>query len=247
MPYYKVTLDDTIIDVLTELDRCKYSPRSRMVLRCGADDDPEGIISTRAGLYYHVDGWAEFPETVTGSGGTVTLEEIDEVSYLALDQVLDSEGSVSEGSAEDIISADSDLEIVMERMIERMSAACNAAITAGVDVTLSDGQAYHFSLRLEDQLNLLSLQGMLAAGAEAVPYHADGEGCRYYSAEDFNAIAQAATFWKLYQESYFNSLRGYIQSMETMTEMLAVTYGMAIPEAYQTDVLKGLMVQMGSD
>lgn len=89
MPYYKVTLDDTIIDALTELDCCKYSPRSRMVLRCGADDNPEGIISTRTGLYYHVDGWAEFPEAVTGSGGTVTLIEIYEDAYESIVAALD--------------------------------------------------------------------------------------------------------------------------------------------------------------
>ena len=129
-------------------------------------------------------------------------------------------------------------------MIERMSSACNAAITYGVDVTLTDGNTYHYSLALEDQLNLLSLQGMITAGAESVPYHADGEKCRYYSAEDFTLIANAATLWKLYQESYFNSLREYIRGMTAITEIRSVVYGIDVPETYQTDVLKQLMVQM---
>lgn len=130
--------------------------------------------------------------------------------------------------------------ITPEAVIAAMSEACASAITGGVDVALSDGQAYHFSLTLEDQMNLMSLQAMVNAGAEAVPYHADGEDCRYYTAADFNLIAQAATAWKMYQESYFNSLRGYIQSIENEDELEAVQYGMDIPEIFQTDVLRRL-------
>ena len=56
-------------------------------------------------------------------------------------------------------------------------------------------------------------------------------------------IADAATRWKLYQESYFNALRGYILALETVTELRGVTYGMDIPEAYRTDVLRALLAQ----
>ena len=131
-----------------------------------------------------------------------------------------------------------------ETVTEAMSKACQSAITAGVDVTLSDGTVHHYSLTQEDQLNLMSLQSMAAAGAEAVPYHADGEACVYYSAVDFNKIIEAATLWKLYQESYFNSLRGYIHSLADEKELAAVAYGMEIPEAFQTDVLRQLKAQM---
>lgn len=55
------------------------------------------------------------------------------------------------------------------------------------------------------------------------------------------AIATAATNWKLYNESYFNSLRAYIQSMETMEELLAVEYGMEVPAEYQTVVLRQML------
>ena len=86
---------------------------------------------------------------------------------------------------------------------------------------------------------------MISNGAEAVPYHADGEECRYYSADDFTAVTTAAPNWKLYNESYFNSLRAYIQSMDTMAELLAVEYGIEVPLEYQTDVLRQIMSQMG--
>ena len=127
--------------------------------------------------------------------------------------------------------------------IFKMSAACNAAIISGIDVALNNGNTYHYSLTIEDQINLMNLQSMIVSGAEAVPYHADGEECRFYDAADFTLIVQAATAWKLYHESYFNSLRGYIQSLETDEEFDTITYGMEIPEEYQTDVLKQLIAQ----
>lgn len=127
--------------------------------------------------------------------------------------------------------------ITRDTVISAMREACAAAITGGVDVSLG-GSTYHFSLTLEDQLNLMNLQTMVDSGAAQIPYHADGEDCRYYSPEEFHTITQAATAWKMYQESYFNSLRRYILSLSTEDELKAVRYGMDIPEAFQTNVLR---------
>ena len=131
-------------------------------------------------------------------------------------------------------------DITQDEVIAAMSDACNQAIVSGVDVTLSDGGTYHFSLGIEDQINMMNLQSMVLSGAESVPYHADGAGCRYYSADDFNKIAEAAIAWKLYHESYFNSLREYVRSLTTNEDLGNVEYGMEIPEEYQNDVLQQL-------
>ena len=128
--------------------------------------------------------------------------------------------------------------ITREAVTASMRRACADAITGGVDVVLESGETCHFSLTLEDQLNLMNLQSMADAGAAQLPYHADGEDCRYYSPEELHTITQAATRWKMYQESYFNSLRGYIASLETQEQLEAVRYGMEIPEAFRTDVLR---------
>lgn len=122
-----------------------------------------------------------------------------------------------------------------------MSAACRAAIVAGFDVTLSDGKDHHFSLTVEDQLNLNALFGLLAAGAEQVPYHADGETCVYFTAADMQTVVQEATAHKTYHESYFNSLKAYIASKRTAASVNAIEYGTEIPEQYQSDVLKALL------
>ena len=139
------------------------------------------------------------------------------------------------------------LDLTQEDVISAMSSACNAAIVGGVDVTLGDGTTSHYSLTTEDQINLMSLQSMVAAGAETVPYHADGEACRYYTAEEFNIIAQAATSWVLYHQSYFNSLKQYIRALKTPEALETVTYGMEIPAAYRTEVLSQIMSQMEGD
>lgn len=136
---------------------------------------------------------------------------------------------------------ESPLEDAKAKKIADMSDACRNAIIAGFDAVLSDGKTHHFSMTIEDQLNINALYGLLASGMERVPYHADGEVCEYFSAEDFGAIVQAATAHKTYHESYFNSLKAYIASKRTAASVNAIEYGTEIPEQYQSDVLKALL------
>lgn len=191
--------------------------------------------------------WIKYKISVTSNHGTIDNPKEVTVSYGKIIPYSEANMEIAKSEAYGEITVEDDgLDPVLTQddVIASMSAACNAAITGGVDVTLGDGNTYHYSLTAEDQINLISLQSMVAAGADAVPYHADGEACRYYSAADFTAIAQAATAWVLYHQSYFNSLKQYILSAETPEELDAVTYGMEIPEAYRTEVLAQIMSQM---
>ena len=131
-------------------------------------------------------------------------------------------------------------EVTQEEVIAAMSEACEQTIFAGIDVVLSDEGTHHFSLDVKDQINIMVLQSKLLSGAESITYHADDGKCMFYSAEDFKKIADSATAWKLYHESYFNSLREYIKSLNTNEELGDVEYGMEIPEEYQTDVFRQL-------
>lgn len=239
MSAVKLIADSTVVDAVKVPLYVVYVPRLKMFLAC-PEREAQGIANHNQTGYWHLEGRPEF-----GVDGytTVSAVSISEDEADAIIAALDAGMAAPEPEPEPA-DPDGSIDLVRENTIAQMSAACNAAITGGVDVTLTDGNTYHFSLTVEDQINLISLQSLLAAGAEAVPYHADGQECRYYSPADFQLIATAATSWKIYQESYFNSLRAYIRSMETMAELLTVTYGMSIPEAYQTDVLKGLLAQM---
>lgn len=127
--------------------------------------------------------------------------------------------------------------------LAELSAACNASIISGVDVQLADGM-HHFSLGIEDQLNLMSLNALIMAGQTEVAYHADGESCRFFAAPEFALLTAAATNWKLYHESYYNSMRAYINALEDADAICNITYGDPVPADYQTDVLKLLIAQM---
>lgn len=250
--YYKVYKDGELYCVNNIFLR--YQAKHDTLLACDIQD-AQYICSPSGEEIWHAqwlnkitDGAPQYP--------TIESAEISEDEYRALLSVSDDGNLSGADVADDPVSeeippedseAEEQLEFIRQRKIEQMSQSCNDAIVSGVDVVLSDGNTHHFSLTIEDQLNLISLQGMLSSGAEAVPYHADGEECRYYSAEDFTAIATAVTNWKLYQESYFNSLRAYIQSMETMPELLAVEYGMEVPAEYQTVVLQQMLAQTGGN
>lgn len=85
---------------------------------------------------------------------------------------------------------------------------------------------------------------MVQSGEKEIPYHADGELCKFYSAADVMTIISTATAFKTYQVTYHNALKLYVESLNTIEEINGVTYGMDIPEDYQSDVLKAIMIKM---
>lgn len=140
-----------------------------------------------------------------------------------------------------------DYETMRLAKIAEMSTACNAMITAGIDVTLSDGLSHHFDMTTDDQINLSVLYSMAQAGLMQIPYHAKDEACKYYTADDITAIYTAGMGHATYHQTYFNSLKQYIGSLSDKPAIDAVTYGMMIPEDYQSEVLKHLYETMASD
>ena len=123
-----------------------------------------------------------------------------------------------------------DVEQVREAKLQEISAACNAAITAGCDVTLTDGSTGHISLTAEDQINLSTATQAVGQGAAGYPYHLDGQLCTLYPAAEILAMAQAATAHKLYHTTYYNHLAAWVRRCGTVEEVQAVTYGGSLPE-----------------
>ena len=121
------------------------------------------------------------------------------------------------------------LEAAKEARLAELSAACNAAVVAGCDVTLTDGAAGHISLTPEDQINLTAALAGVEGGAEAYPYHLDGELCASYPAADIQAMAQAATAHKLYHTTYYNHLAVWVRRCESVEQVQPVVYGAELP------------------
>ena len=76
------------------------------------------------------------------------------------------------------------METLRAKKLEEASDACEAAITAGIDVLFGDGTQEHFSLEVPDQSNIDGVFNAVMLGATAYPYHADGKQCKLYSAAD---------------------------------------------------------------
>lgn len=117
-----------------------------------------------------------------------------------------------------------DVEQVREAVKQEIGLSCSAAIYAGVDV----GQL-HYSLTEHDQTEIMAQYATVKEGAAAVPYHADGELCRMYPAEEFAALAQVATAHIFYHRTYCNHVNAWI-SRADLDELAGITYGAELPE-----------------
>lgn len=110
--------------------------------------------------------------------------------------------------------------------ITLISSACKQVIEAGIDF---NGE--HYSLTAEDQMNLTNLS-MMAQTLPMVPYHADGQLCRMYSAEEITTLATNAIRWVTFHTTYHNFLKSYIKSITDLQTLIETHYGSMLPDAY---------------
>lgn len=113
-------------------------------------------------------------------------------------------------------------EIRADKMAE-LSASCNAAITAGMDVETTQGTE-HFALQETDQINITTALSAVQSGAAGYPYHADGQLCRLFTASEIQAIAAASVQHKLYHTTLCNHLLTWARRAETKEELSGITY-----------------------
>lgn len=113
-------------------------------------------------------------------------------------------------------------EIRADKLAE-LSNACNAAITAGVDVETTKGTE-HFSLQETDQINLTTALSAIRNGSAGYPYHADGQLCRLFSAKEIQDIAEASIKHKLYHTTLCNHLMAWARRIEDKKELANVKY-----------------------
>lgn len=258
--FYKITHNQIIVDVNTDtmINYVRYNKYNQSLIICKpTDKDIVGIVSSDNSTIYHLNGYLEIPNIILGDFIDVDIYEITEEDYIIFKKALDEQKEIvdpnpyippepeltpEEKEAEEEYKRS--LQFVKDNKIQYMSYLCNQIIEKGISVVLSDGEEYHFSLTEKDQTNLMGRLTQLNAGALQVSYHADDDICVYYSAEDMIKIIQTSMFHIDYQTTYFNSLKRYINSMDNLAEVSAVYYGMKIPEDYQSEPLKDLLIQM---
>lgn len=248
MTYYKVIKDNEFIGIGTSYELRKYQTKHGILLV--ADDDTAQYIYINGILYR--DNWFKVVTT-----DTIQYENADIVviSYEEYQQLFDAINKGEEieintddepSENEEVVVIDNNEEVTLDYLkaqkVKEMSYICNQTIVNGFDITLSDGEVHHFSLTVQDQLNLITLSAMISAGEQTIPYHADGELCRNFSALDMGNVIRAATELKTFHTTYYNSLKAYIESVENKEDLLCITYGMDIPVEYQSDVLKAILI-----
>ncbi len=117
-----------------------------------------------------------------------------------------------------------------------LSAACKAAITAGMDVETSQGTE-HFALQETDQINLTTA---LSA------YHADGALCRMFTAEEIRDIATASIKHKLYHTTLCNHLLMWVRRTAASEELESITYtAEGLPEDLAANMARVLALDGG--
>lgn len=136
------------------------------------------------------------------------------------------------------------LEEIKQMKIIELSDTCQNIIYNGVDIELSNGKE-HFSLTIEDQLNLFGKQAQLLTNADRFEYHSDGNSCKYYPKEEMKEILETATKFVSYHTTYCNSLFQWIKSLDDIDKIKSIKYGDKVPSEFESEVLKDYNILMG--
>ena len=123
-------------------------------------------------------------------------------------------------------------ETYLNDKLSSLSNSCNEKITNGAEITLTDESKKTFSYSIEDQANVSEMFNAIVMGATSYPYHANGEGCKMYSAEDIVKIYSTLTALKTSQVTYYNQLREYAKTLEFVPDIQSIVYGQELTGTY---------------
>ena len=241
--WFKVIKDGEFIGAVTELSFARYSEQSGRVHICQAIEGEYAVVNDR---YFH-DSWM----LPVNPKSYMDYEEAEVVSIgekeydiLTAGEEAPVKNETAEIPAEEISKKVSETEeitaeFVRGRKLKELSAACKTAIEDGFSLVLSDGAPHHFSMSIQDQMNLIDLQRALDLNEDPV-YHADGELMQFYSQEDAQDILIGANKWRTYNQALYNSLKNWINNLTDIEQIDEITYESSIPEEYCSVVLLSL-------
>ncbi len=157
-------------------------------------------------------------------------------------------GWITMDEAVNLVGEEKAFDLVQRAKLAEISAACNAIIEHGIDITLG-GETVHFNLDLKDQSNIGNLFKVVELGGTQYPYQADGGVCRIYTAAEIAQLYTATQTHITTQTTYHNALKEYVLTLTKPEELAAITYGMELPEEFAAKMAEKLAVakaQMGA-
>lgn len=240
MKYYKIIQDKNCIGIVNSNNFILYQPEIHSFT---AANETTGDLVEYKNKFYRGLWMKPMATDITIKYTIADIIEITKEEYIAFEEafkeneIIKEETQVEPEYTKPYVEPEKEgVDFLRQSKISEMSHECRKVIEAGTDVIIR-GQVRHFSMTQQDQLNFISL-GTLAQTQDLIPYHADGESCVFYTANEINQIISATTAHKIYQTTYYNALKDYINSLETIEEIAAITYGTPIPDEYQSEVLR---------
>ena len=211
MKYYKVIKDKEFIGVGTTLNLRRFQNKHQIMLICS--ETQVQYIQLGDVLYRANWMWPETTDSVKYEIADVIRIEKDEYDLLLKAVETNEEIAIEEepiAEVEQIVVEEPTIDYIRASKIAELKRDCNKVITNGVDIKLSDGETRHFSMSLEDQINLLTMA-----------YLKDES---LYSAKDMKTIITKTNVHKNCHITKFKQLKDRVNSLNTIEEISAVNY-----------------------
>ena len=203
MKYFKIIKDNEFIGIGTTRDMRKFQKKHNVFLVC--DENEAQYIQYGEDLYH-----APWMEAVDGDSVIADVIRIEEDEYNCLFAAIESNDEIK--FADDpVVEYEPVVDEVEELTIDYIRSAklaelkheCNKAITEGFDMKLSDGETRHFTLSVDDQINLLT---------------------QAYFNEDMQAVIVAMNNFKVKHMNHLKELEEYVNSLTSIAEINKVSY-----------------------
>lgn len=220
---YKIVQNNKIIDVVKYPQFINFLASGHIAMT--DKTSANGILGSDNKTVYSFESRAGY--------STVAIVEITSKEFERLQGLLNSDQEVC--ADEHVLAS------ARQNKIKSLSSQCKAKIGAGFAIGLSDGESYGFKLTAEDQLNLMSIEGQLNAGAETVIYHATNQPCKVFSRDDMLKVIKAFRSHVTYHTTYFNVAKQYINSLTDLEKINNFNYGTDVSAALDDKVIKQIL------
>lgn len=202
-----------------------------------------GAVPTRWSSTISIIGSQEEVQSEITGFATIYQKPSDKEVILSNDESVYTDIPVFEAEPEVV-----DVDEVRAKKREEISYTCNKIIQDGVDVDITENGntvTKHFSLTVNDQLNLFGKQAQLAQDGESgvFEYHSDGEGCKFFSYANMKKVIETAMAFVSYHTTYCNSFFIWLAALEDPDFIQNLQYGEDIPVEYHSEVLQAYIAK----
>ena len=203
MKYFKIIKNNEFIGIGTTRDMRKFQKKHNVLLVC--DENEAQYIQCGEDLYH-----ATWMEAVDGDCVIADVIRIEEDEYNCLLAAIESNEEIK-FAEESVVEYELVVDEVEELTVDYIRSAklaelkyeCNKAITDGFDMEFSDGETRHFTLSLNDQINLLT---------------------QAYFNEDMQVVIVVMNNFKVKHMNYLKELEDYVNSLTNIEEIAKVAY-----------------------